>query len=404
MMGLAPAGNAFLTDLPAAAAKTRKAAARQLKLARSGQDGFLRRQAVRPATQTKYAAIVAAFYLKYVLDAGHCDAIVDQSLEKELTLLYLRGEEVSHARLLYYAVKWDRGHQHTSMPTSFAALGGFRKATCEVAGDANVLESIVLAAAAGCRTGASHNIIVAAASILQFDTVTRPSEILRATGAWLMEHKRGPWMKKVTLTIFPSDAGEIEFDPDARETDKTGQQDDTLVVGEVLGQWVAKLAKDLKNLCGNGVLLPISLPQFEAAFSESARLAGLERLRMTPHGNRHGGASVMGVNGADSLAIQSRGRWLSTRSVLRYQKKGRYMRLRARLSRAELQKSDADLTFLRAILGATCCQGAGGTAFETAQVLNYRVHPPRPPSAPFFGVGVFAAQRSSGCGWCGLVE
>ena len=59
----------------------------------------------------------------------------------------------------------------------------------------------------------------------------------------------------------------------------------------------------------------------------------LRQLGYTPHCLRHGGASADAYSGLDAVTIQLRGQWRSPKSVVRYMKKGAYLRQLSRLSK-----------------------------------------------------------------------
>ena len=66
---------------------------------------------------------------------------------------------------------------------------------------------------------------------------------------------------------------------------------------------------------------PLEYVEFASQVSLGAQAIGVH---LVPYQARHSGASVDAANGIRSIqAIQKRGRWLSKRSVLRYEKAGR---------------------------------------------------------------------------------
>ena len=176
--------------------------------------------------------------------------------------------------------------------------------------------------------------------------MTRPSEILQVKKAWILKHTVSG-ERQALLTVFPSDQKELEIDEDAVVCDKTGRQDDTLVVGTVAGKWIGKMLLYLKRAGFSDTLFPLTLHKYERAFYENNQAANLNRLNMLLHGNRHGGASLYAIQGGHPLQVQTRGRWASTRSVLRYQKQGRHVRIRTKLRPLELDQAKRDEVFLR---------------------------------------------------------
>merc|ERR1712194_521800 len=104
--------------------------------------------------------------------------------------MFLDGEQASSARYLVYAVKWELNRDIRDFKKVNAALGGFGNAAVENMRDPNSLEAVLLAGAAGCKRGTDEAIHTAAASIVQFDTLARPSEVLQLEASWLEEGRR----------------------------------------------------------------------------------------------------------------------------------------------------------------------------------------------------------------------
>ncbi len=131
--------------------------------------------------------------------------------------------------------------------------------------------------------------------MVQSDTLTRPSDAISITAD-------NSGASNTVFTFYPSSQG---------RADKNQQQDDTIVVGDVVDvSWLPCLLLELKRATlAGGKFFPLTLAQCEAELRANAASAGLARLGMTPHGNRHGGASLMGLGNVGSVKIQTRGRW-----------------------------------------------------------------------------------------------
>ncbi len=69
-------------------------------------------------------------------------------------------------------------------------------------------EAVVLTAAAGCRRGTRHSILAAAASLVQFDTLVRPSVVLQLAGGWVFKAKNSDGGHNVVLTFYHSSRGQ----------------------------------------------------------------------------------------------------------------------------------------------------------------------------------------------------
>ena len=159
---------------------------------------------------------------------------------------YLDGEDIGGARYLLYAVRWDTGATGTDFPKSMAALAGFKNVSSEKMKDPNAWEAVLLAAEAGLRRKTPAASTAAVASLIQFDTLSRPSELLEATGQWIF--KSGD---SAVMTFYPSSQ---------TRTDKTKQQDDTVIVGEVAPlTWLKDLALALNKRSPSSPLFPLTL-------------------------------------------------------------------------------------------------------------------------------------------------
>lgn len=156
---------------------------------------------------------------------------------------------------------------------------------------------------------------------------------------------------------------------------KTMQQDDTVVVGEVL-PWVSALIPPLLKRASFDRIFPFDLVAYEREMR-----ANLARGRVadvgTPHGNRHGGASLMALLGAPHRAVQARGRWASDSSVARYKKHGRYLRCRAALGEDLLARANrAELVVARCLPALLAGRPARTARDQLIRLLSSAVDPP----------------------------
>ena len=118
-----------------------------------------------------------------------------------------------------------------------------------------------------------------------------------------------------TLLLHPHELG---------EPSKVGEFNDSLVVGSAGREWVGSLLgriyvlhTDMSCSC----LFPFTLAQFEKQFKSSVANLKLQKLKLTPHCLRHGGASHDYLMSHRTLQdIQQRGCWSSFESVRRYAK------------------------------------------------------------------------------------
>lgn len=218
-----------------------------------------------------------------------------------------------------------------------------------------------MGARAGLCRGTCGSARAAALTLLQFDLVCRPGEIVAVANEWV--HRMPGYSNRdpqVAVVFFPSSRG---------RRDKAKQQDDTIIVGEITGQrWLGELLAHMAVATASRSqrLMGLDLPRYEKEFALNVAAADLGKLKMRPHGLRHGGASMMALDGADLGQIQTRGRWLAATSVLRYKKHGRYLRIRAMLTKWDAEEFEHALRELRRNLPKAMMETAGANAAKVS--------------------------------------
>ena len=159
----------------------------------------------------------------------------------------------------------------------------------------------------------------AAALLLQLETYARPSEILKAKRRDVIAPASRAC--KYWGLIF----GNSQFS----EMTKAKQQDDTVLLDSLDRNYAPKVLKMAASHCAQDdqfLFGPISLAQYEDLFKQSRAAVGLASFSLTPHCVRHSGPSVDFLHRARSATeIQTRGRWKTQKSILRYQKPGQML-------------------------------------------------------------------------------
>lgn len=120
-------------------------------------------------------------------------------------------------------------------------------------------------------------------------------------------------------------------------TTKTGTHDDSILVAEAtprrsfVSDLLARRVRALQAAKApeSAALFPgLTLVAYEQQVRLASRAVGLEQFNITPHMARHGGPSADVFEGTRALAeVQKRGRWASARSVARYEKHARLLRM-----------------------------------------------------------------------------
>lgn len=235
--------------------------------------------------------------------------------------------------------------------------------------DPIVKEALVLGIAGGLLRETETSVAVAAAMALQYDTLARPSEVIAIARQLIVGDYRALTGERWVLTFFPATADEVS---------KTRQQDDTVVIGEVL-PWVSQCVPALVQRAQFGKIFLFDLPTYEREMQNKLEAGGVGGVG-TPHGNRHGGASLMAVMGAPHQAVQARGRWASDSSVMRYKKHGRFLRCRAALAYATLLRAEKAEAVVARLLPLALAGRPAKTAREQPKRLfsSAGVPPTRP--------------------------
>ncbi|CAE8638853.1 unnamed protein product, partial [Polarella glacialis] len=152
---------------------------------------------------------------------------------------------------------------------------------------------------------------------LQLDGYFRPSEVLNLTVKQVMPPARKAgraYAKAWGIVLAPAE--------DQKPT-KTGQFDDSVLIGDIQHEWLGPLLELLtKNKAPEEKLFPsLSLASYERLFRDAMQKRYNKFIHVTPHSVRHSGPSNDKFHKRRSLLqIQKRGRWASPKSVTRYEK------------------------------------------------------------------------------------
>lgn len=115
---------------------------------------------------------------------------------------------------------------------------------------------------------------------------------------------------------------------------KTAQMDDTVVTGR--GDLARYFVKDVlasafaaaRRRRSKKLFSVINLHEYERLFRDASKSVSSNTIDVSPHMLRHGGASTDALLKAMSFAeLQIHGRWRRDRSVHRYEKHGRFLKM-----------------------------------------------------------------------------
>ena len=313
---------------------------------------FLKQRTVTATTRILYLDCVDSFCKEMGVRANELSVNftpyeIDQLLERYLGTLYSAGDGIAAARWALYALAWFLVlpiKSPTILPRAKMTLKGFARQDPDLARDPGPWEAACLIAEHLAFKFGYEGILAAAATLLQFDLYTRPSETLNIEFQHVLPPERGanPDYSRWAVIICPS----TEY---ART--KTGTQDDTITCGTDVPEraWLVNVLAALHRSAAHDgkKLIPISLNKYETLTRTAARELNLNALKLSPHSWRHGGPSTDFLLAHRTRAqIQPRGRWRCPASVARYEKHGKLLRQLSRMTIDQKRKGLAAATVL----------------------------------------------------------
>ena len=260
------------------------------------------------------------------------DQALDQTANDYVHQLFFDGCGVSQAKSVVYGLLWRRSAKIHSMPVTRHALAGFANQDPSQIRDPATW-SVTCLIAKHAATFYKDGPYLAAFRLLTFDSYSRVGEMMRATAEWLVPPKVAGeqiW----AMIFFPSCSAEMS---------KTKQQDDTVILAQSAERrWLNTVVSTLwRRSFPKKRLFNLTYYQVRQACQQGHADLKLKGGTMCPHRLRHGGASLDALSGKPRSYIKHRGRWQSTKSVDRYMKHGRYLRMLGLLS--DQQRHDAHL-------------------------------------------------------------
>ena len=110
------------------------------------REAVLHVQRVRPVTRARYTKLATAFLEDYHVPKDADPAVLDAALNMALVDRYLDGDDITHGRYLFYAVRWKLLLTTLQLPLSNASLEGYRKACQQRSRDPASWEATLLVA------------------------------------------------------------------------------------------------------------------------------------------------------------------------------------------------------------------------------------------------------------------
>ena len=168
----------------------------------------------------------------------------------------------------------------------------------------------------------------AAAIIIQGDTYLRPCEIMNVARECVVRPRKGVAGGVWGIVISPFKM---------KVPTKAGEYDDCVLLDTASRHDTNAVLKAVFESGKNEKLLfeSLSYKKYCEQIAVASASAGLQDLKLTPHILRHSGASHDAFHEVrDFSAIQERGRWKASKSVLRYKKPGRMLLENSKISQA----------------------------------------------------------------------
>ena len=332
-------------------------------------------RSVSPAVQRQYLKAFNRFELWAemlgIQDFKRVEKLDERLVQYLDSQLYRTGEGISIARTTLYGVIFNMGlpRAQSVLPRSRRALKGFAKDEPPVVKDPAPLEALALMAEWLVVQPLLTQKLAAAALLISFDLFARPSEVLELTGDEVLKIDESDY-QGVSVVFGPSiNLDEHGNEIRCRKPSKNGEFDDTVMAGlDGLGlEWIPELLMLLRQQCrrkADPLLFPLDLATFEKHVKEASAQLGLQKLKLTPHGARHGGPSrAMMLGLLDLKQVAKRGRWSTLTSVRRYEKSGKLVRVVARIPPSKVRAAT------RSIKAKHTSSGKAGLANVVMQQL-----------------------------------
>ena len=302
-------------------------------------------------TVNLYTTLALELVASFALSPQALNVEVDRALEKGITRAFHAGKSPQIANQLYYSVRWWFGLANVHLPLATLARRGFAKC-CPTAFKVPITwPEVLLMCLSLVKNTASFlslkaRCLCAVGMLLAFDLYGRAQDLNKA----VLEELRRPvrlgspyW----SLTLYPL---VINGSP-ALGTSKTAKQDETILVGSMGTErrWIQRLLPAFLNATrATKSLLGVTSSEYQQAFHSSRKLSALPSAGL--HQLRHGGASMDALVGCSIAEIQSRGRWTSPNSVVRYKRTAPYLRRLETLSVEQMQTVERAPTELCALI------------------------------------------------------
>ena len=268
------------------------------------------------------------------------DGEIDAALVCWFNLLYLRGEaphigEKTLAALMHREPRFSKRGEG-KLPRCYRALAGWRK-KCPSRSRSPL--PLAFWTAIACNLAQRGFVRMAVLTLLLVDGYLRPCDAFPLTASQLLPPATGI-ARTWALLLFPSEIG---------ATSKTGESDDTILLDSAHLQWLNPVWQVLHDQEPDALLFPFGYAMYTTEFKKAATAMGVPDA--VPYQARHSGPSIdLALRRRELGAAKKRGRWKTDRSLRRYEKAGRLLRVADRWTAAQRSHFNRSAELVEALI------------------------------------------------------
>ena len=279
----------------------------------SCQRGILEQASLMPRTRAQYSDYIEKFMRAENMDTlEELPTVLDAKMVHHMDRMFLEGKAAGAGEKLLAAVQYyvpaygSRGE--AVLPRAVRALRGWRRLV-----PSRTRRPLPWCVVAGIATGLmrKHGVDYALCWLLMVDAYLRPGECIGLRPSQLLKPTAQEHMTNMAIILHRAEDG---------VPSKTGAVDESLLVHR---PWLSTLLiKYAESRPESGRLWKFDLPQMREKFLDVCLDLELQEWNPVLYMGRHTGASLDRLENRVSLSeVQKRGRWRSTASVRRYEKR-----------------------------------------------------------------------------------
>ncbi|CAK0910119.1 unnamed protein product [Prorocentrum cordatum] len=323
----------------------------------AGQDTFLESSSVSAKTYKDYEQRHTAFqeWVSTKQLAGKLEKELDLVLTDYVNLLWKNGHDVLErtkmlAAFMYFHPDYSKAGTRV-LPRARKALKGWTRLE---PGKTRPPVPLHLLALLWLELINMGNPLMALALVTMWVAYLRPGEAMRLKEKSLVSPPRTTSAVPWSLHMHE----EMDQHPS-----KVNLFEESLVLVSIDLPWLGHLLAGLRRGQSDRLLFDFKYPLLGPALAKAAKAVGLEKLKITAYHMRHSDPSHDILFKRRSLpAVKARGRWLSDRTVRRYEAHGRLLQQQAQVSDDTNKKGALALDKLQAAFRISLFPQAGASS------------------------------------------